>query len=497
MEYLPLGLLQIAAVLIGKGEKVELVDGIMPEGEGKEGGDNFFGITLEDVKKRIERVDFDIAGISAQFTFQWENAAQTAKICKDINPSAKVIVGGAHASVAFQDILKEHDYIDIAVRGEGEYVSPVLIDRIRQKAPLDGIKGIAYRKNGEIKLSQNEFIQDLDSLPFPAYQLVDMEKYFWLVKKYFTRTGYAFKGWERGVTLITSRGCPFSCVFCSIHLHMGKKWRAHSPEYVLRHIDYLVKNYKVKYIHFEDDNFTLDPRRCEAILQGIVDNGWDVRWDTPNGVRADTFDESLLKKCRQSGCTHLIFGIESGCQEVLDKVIGKNLRLPKAEEALRLAKRIGVDVKAFYMMGLPGETKKDIQQTVRYFLRGVWKYECFGGIGMAVPLLGTPLYDICKKYDYFYLEPTIDNLSAGFRKQGIIQTDEFGPDFLKETMKYCAGRVRLLKFFVFFKKVLRNPVLILYLARQIIKLPAREWSVPYNKVVHFHHALLYDLRRNP
>ncbi len=494
MAYLPLGLLYIAAVLIKKGYEVDIVDGIMPQGRIKK-GENFFGITFDDIKKRVEKIDFDIVGISAQFTFQWANAIKTAEICKKIRPKCKVIMGGAHVSFAFSSILRDFPFVDIVVKGEGEYVMPQLVESLRANLSLEGITGVAYRDKGFIFSSGNIFIEDLDSLPFPAYNLVDIERYFWLTRKYFTRTSYHFPGWERGVTIITSRGCPFSCVFCSIHLHMGRKWRAHSPEYILRHIDYLVKNYNIKYLHFEDDNFTLEPKRCQDILKGMVDRKWDLRWDTPNGVRGDTFDVSLLEECKSSGCTHLIFGIESGNQRVLDEVIKKRLKLSCLEKVLAEAKRIGVDVKAFYIVGLPGETKEEIKNSVRYALKLILKYECFGGFSMAVPLPGTELYNICSKFNYFYCNPTIDNLSGGFTTQGIIKTDEFSPYFLKRMIKIYSLLARFLKIIVFLKKLIRDPYLILYFLSKIFTNPSSRWSLYYNKIVNFHHALMYDLKK--
>lgn len=498
MIYLPLGLLQIAAVLGQKGYAFDIIDGIMPyEGKINETGDNFFGITFLDLRQRIERNDFDIVGIQAQYTFQWPNALKTAQICKKINPDCTIIAGGAHISAEFENVLKNHNCIDVAVKGEGEYVLPALIERLRNNTALDGVPGVAYRlNNAPVGSAANVFIDDLDELPFPAYHLLDMEKYFWLAKKYFTRTAYEFPGWERGITLITSRGCPFNCIFCSIQAHMGREWRKHSAGYVLRHIEYLIKEFKVRYIHFEDDNFTLDSERCEEILDGIVRNKWGIRWDTPNGVRADTFNARLLRKCKASGCSHLIFGIESGVQRVLDRVIGKKMGLPEVEEVLKQAKEVGVDTRAFYMLGLPGETQSDIRASVKYALRLMWKYGCFGGFSMAVPLPGTKLYDICQEKGFFYLAPTIENLCNAYLVQGIIKTEEFGPDFLAEMRKYFLTRASFILFPIFFKKLLGNFYLLKYVIKNMLKTNPKNWPVIYYKVIFFPNALWFDMGKN-
>ena len=497
MVSLPLGLLYIAATLEQKGQKVQILDGIIPLAEGHAGNapENFFGISFEDMKNRISEKDFEVAGIWAQYSFQWENALKTASVCKEVNPCCKVVMGGAHVSVLFDELIRKYDCIDIAVRGEGELVIPQLLERIDNGLSFEGIPGIAYRKNGSIE--KNDFpayIKDLDALPIPAYHLVDMEKYFRLGKDYSSRTTYQFSGWDRGLSLVTSRGCPYNCLFCSIHLHMGRQWRPHSAGYVLKHIAHLIKNYDVKYLHFEDDNLTFEPERFEAILDGVLANNWHIRWDTPNGVRAEAFNERILKKCRQTGCAFLIFGVESGVQRVLDDVIGKSLVLAKLEDILRQAKKIGVDTRAFFMIGLPGETKDDIKASVKYALKLIRRYECFGGFSMAVPLFGTRLYDLCQKESFFNLEPTIDNLSLAYLKRGIIKTEQFDPAFLESQIRYYENRSSVLLFWVFIRKLLRDWRLILFAALNFLRTAPKKWPSVYYKVIFFHHALIFDIR---
>ncbi len=495
MMYFPLGLLQIAAVLIEKGIEVEIIDGIMPESDIKE-GDNFFGITLSEIKNRIKKHNFDIVGISAQFTFQWPNVLKTARLCREINPQCKIVCGGAHVSVQFEKILEKYDCIDIVVRGEGELVMEQLVQKIRKGLPLTNISGVAYRnENGQISRTETVYIDDLDTLPYPAYDLIDLEKYFHLMKNYSTRTSFEFPGSHRGMTLITSRGCPFQCVFCSIHLHMGNIWRGHSKEYVLGYIEHLIKNYDIRYLHFEDDNSSFDPERFGAILDGISDNGWNVRWDTPNGVRADTFDEELLFKCKKSGCTHLVFGIESGVQRILNEIIHKGITINKIEQTMHLARKIGVDSRAFFMIGLPGETKIDIKKTADYVLKIMWRYECFGGIGMAVPLLGTKLYDICEKGGYFTSQPTLENLSNGFLNAGMIKTDSFGPKDLEKIRKAMNQKQTFLLLIIFIRKLIFNQWLIGYVFKYLLVTPLKGWSAVYYKVLFFQNALEFDLKK--
>ena len=205
-------------------------------------------------------------------------------------------MGGPHVTLVPKEFLEEAKNVDIAVIGEGEYAMLEIAQHFEGKKQLSEIQGIAYRQNGEVIVNPpRPFIENLDELPYPAYDLVDMEQY--LEPK---KIGYrSFQ--DRAISMITSRGCPFNCCFCAVHLHMGQGFRAHSAKYVLDHIQYVVDKFKVKNIFFEDDNLTFDLKRFEAICDGIIERKIKIGWETPNGVRADCLNLELLKKMKQSG----------------------------------------------------------------------------------------------------------------------------------------------------------------------------------------------------
>ena len=221
------------------------------------------------------------------------------------------------------------------------------------KKDLNQILGVAYRKDGETILNPpRPLIRNLDELPYPAYDLVDMEQY--LNPK---KIGYrSFR--SRAISMITSRGCPFNCCFCSVHLHMGKEFRAHSSSYVLKHIQYVVEKFDVKNIFFEDDNLTLDLPRFEAICDGLIEQKIKIGWETPNGVRADCLNMNLLQKMKKSGCKSVFFGVESGDQQILDNVICKSLDLNRVVEVAKICRKIGLKTGAFYIIGFPGEKRE-------------------------------------------------------------------------------------------------------------------------------------------
>jgi len=220
-----------------------------------------------------------------------------------------------------------------------------------------------------------------------------MEHYFQLYEAGFADRPLPFqKDSHRAVSVVTSRGCPFNCIFCSIHLHMGRRWRGNSAEYVTRHIGLLVQNYGIKHIHFEDDNISFNINRFEGIIRGLSE--FNITWDTPNGVRVDTLTEQTVKKCQESGCTYLVFGVESGNQHVLDSIVDKRLDLSAVYDAATWCRNADLDAMAFYVIGFPGETPDDMRETVEFALELYRDYDVKPNLFLATPLPGTRLEKI-------------------------------------------------------------------------------------------------------
>lgn len=449
--YTPVGILSIAAMVEQAGHEVVVYDSKASYNIEQRGNYLYLGDPDTTIQKKIKQVHPDMVGISSPFTVYLQNALNVARISKEVLKEVPVIVGGPHAAIAPGDFFKDGN-VDIVVIGEGEYTILDVLKHLEGEMDLKDIKGIAYNDNGKVHVTPSrEFIQDLDDLPLPAYHLVDMETYF---KGLFVpRSEYT----KRAVSMITSRGCPYNCIFCSIHLHMGRKWRANSPGYVLNHIKHLVDNYNVESIHFEDDNFTLNKGRFEKILDGILENKIKIKWDTPNGVRADTFNKKLLVKSRLSGCQYLIFAIESGNQGILDEVVGKKLKLDRVEEVAKMATEVGINLEAFYVVGLPGETLDNMRETFEYAKKLHKEFNVFPMFNIASPQIGTRLFDICTEKDYFSKDVSPDSLLVAQRGAGgMIQTGEFTPaqiDALFEEYKWFIRKTRL-------KKVLKHPFLL-------------------------------------
>jgi len=425
----PLGIAYVAA-LLERHHKVRIIDA-STEGwrnlEQIDGTKYRVGLKNKEIADRIRRWSPDVVGINIPFS-GWSKAAfEVASTVKSVDKDIITVLDGQHPSARPLDCLT-HPNIDFVVIGEGEHTMFELVGALEKgiMRDLKKIRGIAFIKNrGRVITPPRPAIQDLDSLPFPARHLLPMNTYFAAVKENPIR-GVIRKPWA---IMITSRGCPYNCVFCSIHVVMGKKWRCRSPENVVDEIEQLVHTYHIKQIDFYDDNMTLDRKRVETICDLVVKRGLDIEWYVPTGVRADTLDENLLTKMRESGCKGLRIAPESGVQRVVDQIIKKNLDLKEVEKAVVLSKKVGIKVGCFFVLGLIGETKEDIKESINY----AYKLRQLGAdsfhFSMAMPLYGTELYEQAKRGGFLRDGFSDEALAAA---EPLIETPEFTADDLRE-----------------------------------------------------------------
>ena len=427
---LPLGLLYIAAVLDKAGYKAEILDAFITDFSFRKIGDIIeVGMPYGRIMEEIRRRKPDIVGVTNPFTCQVENAIRVADIVKEIDPNILTVVGGPHVTAVPVEFLEEAKNVDIAVIGEGEHTMLDIARFFEGYKKISDVQGIAYRKDGTVVMnSPRPFIKDLDELPYPAYHLVEMEQYLDPEKIEYR----SFK--DRAIPMITSRGCPFNCSFCSVHLHMGKMFRAHSVNYIVDHIEHVVNKYRVKTIYFEDDNLTLDLKRFEAICDKIIEKDITFNWETPNGVRPDYLTLSLLKKMKKTGCQSVFFGIESGDQFVLDNIVDKSLKLEDVTKVAKMCKEIGLKTGAFYIIGFPGEKKENMVKTVELALRLKREYDVGMHLFIATPSYGTRLYKECKKKGYIRENLTPRAFAEVRQPRGmpLIKTEDFTPIELKE-----------------------------------------------------------------
>jgi radical SAM superfamily enzyme YgiQ (UPF0313 family) len=462
---LPLGILYIAAALRTAGHQVQLYDAIVDADEKRwgtvcEDGKYQMGATQEEIGRLVAEAAPDVVGISNQYTSQVDNAIQTAQTVKEVNRAITVVVGGPHASVMPSSFFENPDIVDFAVIGEGEDTMVDLLDNLGSGKDVTPLKGIAYLKDGQLAIKKkNKFITDLDRIQLPAYDLLDMERYFYFNEKGKDgRESYRYPGSHRSVSMITSRGCPFNCIFCSIHLSMGRQFRAHTVTYVLDHIRQIRKNYDIRHIHFEDDNFTLDMDRFNAILDGLITDRFPITWDTPNGVRADYLNQAILEKCKASGCTYLRIGVESANETVSKEIVRKHLDLKTVVDVAKRCQKTGIDLEAFYMIGLPGETTSQMNETIDFAILherslGLTPY----GMFTATPLIGTDLYKMCVDRGYITSELSSNNMATATQGEGMLSTEAFSPETLKTLLKKYRQRHLIAKALYALKFLCRHP----------------------------------------
>ena len=392
----PLGLAYIAAIAEQEGHDVEVMDCVAEGWETRlklEDGRIRIGISIQEVEARIKKFAPDIVGISILFSVQTDAAFEIADSVKKVSCNSVTIVGGAQATSQPRETLmcKSIDYIAM---GEGELIFRNFLRYIDKQDDPRAIFGIAYcTEDGEVKINQRaEFITDLDLLPFPARNLFDMKLYFSHSNSHGTRK------YPRYATVITSRGCPARCTFCNVHELSGRKYRYRSPENVLQELKLLKDNYDIQEILFEDDNLTASGKRASRLFTMMKEARLGIEWDTPNGVAVFALDDGILDLMKSSGCYKINIAIESADQEVIDKIIKKPIRLEKAVSLIKYARKIGLEVQAFFIIGLPG-TKLEQMRKNFTFMHKHNMHRCHTSI--LVPYPGTELYNLCIEKEYF------------------------------------------------------------------------------------------------
>jgi len=358
----PLGLAYLAAVARDAGWEPMIIDGLTED------------LTPSELEDRIRKFQPDVVGLTATTPAIYD-AYEAARIAKRVNPNALVLIGGPHATFTADEVLRECEQIDIVVMGEGEETFKQILDRFEKNKGYEDILGIAYRKNNIVKINPpRPLIRDLDNLPIPAYDLLPMEK-------------YVVEG-VRYAAIMTSRGCPYNCIFCSSSLQFGKKWRAHSPERVLEELRILREKFRVREIEFLDDTFTLNPKRAIDLSRKIVEEGLDISWSASS--RVNTFNRSVGEAMHKAGAHTIYFGIESGSDKTL-KFIGKGITRQQAIDAVKAAKEVELNALGSFVIGFPYETEEDIRSTIRFANKVNVDLAQFT---IATPYPGTRLWEI-------------------------------------------------------------------------------------------------------
>lgn len=392
----PLGLMYLAAFLRERGIQVEIFDAFLGI-KSKSSGGGFFksGLSEGKIKDKITEFKPDIIGVTSMFTMHSKGAHDVARIAKEVSGDILVVFGGSHVC-ALPDIVLQDSNVDIVVIGEGEETLLEIVNRFACGSDLHDIYGTAIRGNGRIQINPaRSFIKDIDTLPFPARDLIDMNIY--LKDKY--RNIFSMSPPRANV--VTSRGCPFECLFCSIHSIWRHNWRAFSAKRVSDEIELLAKKFYVKEIAFQDDNLTLDKQRMHSICDEILKRRLKIKWCTPNGIAIWTLDKELIKKMKKSGCYRLVFGIETGSLKTQKFINKTQLNLEKMKDIIKYCNKVGIWTNATFIIGFPYETYEDVKTTINYALDSDLDYAVFY---IATPFPGSQLYNIYKNEGLLPLE---------------------------------------------------------------------------------------------
>jgi anaerobic magnesium-protoporphyrin IX monomethyl ester cyclase len=338
----PIGLMYVAAALENAGFKVQMLDNYLMKK------------SIEEIKQLITQINPGIVGITCG-SATYPRCVETSKAIKQVKPDCKIVVGGWHASY-MPDSLLSNPEIDYVVMGEGERAITELAIAImsgNEKASAT-IAGVAVKRNGENIKNQPKYIENMDEIPYPARHLLPLELY--------DRTIEYLDAKPADVMSI-SRGCVYNCGFCETRKLWGNICRGFSPQRVIGEIQDLQSRYGTKGIYFINDNFTLRKKETAKLCNLMLENNLDLEWvcDT----RVDLVNDEILSLMRKAGCKTIWFGVESASQKILQR-IGRNTSPQEVENAFKLCKKNGIKTACSFMLGLPDETLKDMEDSLKF-----------------------------------------------------------------------------------------------------------------------------------
>jgi len=307
-------------------------------------------------RKSLKRFNPKIVGFTA-FTMDIINSYSLSKIVKELDPNIDTVVGGIHASALPVETLRKFESFDYLVYGEGFITFVELAKTLissNQKSNLRKIDGLVYRKNGVvIKNKPRKLIENIDELPFPAREKLDNLKY----KPHLQRCKRL-----PSTGIISSIGCSFRCNYCSVSI-VNKKVRFRSPHNVLEEMKFCMDNFGISDFRFFDDCMTLDNKRLAKLCKLIIKSKLDLVWNCQS--RAGTVNLELLKLMKKAHCHQISYGLETGTEKVL-KILNKGITLQQARKSISMAKKVGLETTASFMIGAPNETIADIKQTIKF-----------------------------------------------------------------------------------------------------------------------------------
>lgn len=400
---------------------------------------------VEALLKKLREESYSYIGFTVSTPLAHSVYALSAKV-KEMYPSIIQIAGGVHPTFIPDDVFNNARF-DYIIKGEGE----VTLLEILQNKKLSEIDGLSYRgDNGIVHNNDRELLTNLDLLPLPEYERFPLEKYF-PKPDLFRRFPV--------MTLMTSRGCPFRCTFCVGNLMFGKRLRAQSYERVVEECTLAVERFQAKQIRFIDDNFTLNNKRIENLCREIIKRKLNRKFVWSCSSRVDSINEDLLAIMKEAGCFLIFFGVESGNEEIL-KSTQKKINKDQIVKAFRLMKKHNIESRASFILGLPGETKETVLETIDFAKEIDPDYASFS---IAIPYPGTELYDVASRANLIHSNDWNSYVqTVGFTDSKLAYCpDHISEQELKELQKYA------FKSFYFRKTAIYNKFRALLKSRDI------------------------------
>jgi anaerobic magnesium-protoporphyrin IX monomethyl ester cyclase len=361
MKSPPLGLAYVGAAAERVGCEVKVIDSAS------------IGLSNRQLIDRIVEYEPDVLGVGTT-TMGYTEGLSLVSSVKERKPRTFTVMGGPHVTFTDEETLRQCAGLDAVVRGEGEKTFEELLMAVQSRASLSAVEGLTYRVNGDITRNPDRpRIQDLDALGFAGYHLLPMETYH-------MGRGNLF------ACMITSRGCPYACSFCSSSNLFGKKWRFRSPEHVVAEMEYLKDRFGCREVEILDDTFTVSPQRADRICELLINKKWDLLWSASSRLGTLTLD--MARKLKRAGCTTLYLGFESASQEVLDSLC-KGVKLEEAFKTMEVVHKAGLRAIGSFILGCPADTVETIKKTIRFARALAPRYAQFT---LLTPYPGTPLY---------------------------------------------------------------------------------------------------------
>lgn len=396
-----LSLSYLAAVLQEEGIEVQILDLLVTK------------YSSDKVRNKLEEYQPQVVGATC-VTLNYPTAARILKVCKDFDPGIVTVMGGPHVSFALEETLLRAPWIDVVVIKEGERTLVELVRALEKGVGFSQVAGIAFREDKRVVQTEpRPLIENLDELPLPSRNLLPLSKY---------------RALGAPCNLITSRGCPYGCIFCSGRRMFGRRVRFRNPRLVVDEIEIIHKELGFEKINIVDDTFTLNHRHARNVCEEIIRRNLPIQWTV--FARVDTVTRDLLEIMKEAGCTYLLFGVESGSEQIL-KTVNKGITVDDVRRGTKLTTEAGIKVFASFILGLPGESPETARQSVDLAQELRREYGSQYGFHMLSPLPGTELYEKAEEYGLRILTRNWAKYNAN---EPITETATMSPEKVMEVM---------------------------------------------------------------